>query len=218
MYEKQLLKELEALKNDVNNANLKVVAQPNSIPKPSIIPPLEDDMRSSLRPVTPAPPMPRPASNFLASASTSALPSPKQPSSSPSVPGPSTSRRPPVSPPPPSSASPLGGRFRDGTQSMIVQPSVPPAGPLSAGTPSPSLSQDPLLGKSTPTSASPARPLSGASSSTKLDPSYRPSTPQQVFDPLANLTAATMSQSMRIQPSRPRLDAKIAASKLANMF
>ena len=217
MYEKQLLKELEALKNDVNNANLKTVAQPNSIPRPSIIPPLEDDMRSSIRPVTSAPPMPRPASSFPAFASTSALPSLKQqPSSPPSVPGPSTSRRPPVSPPPPSSASPLGGRFRDGTQSMIVQPSVTPAGPLFTGTPSPSLSQDPLLGKSTPTSASPAHPLSGASSSTKLDPSHRPSTPQ--FDPLANLTAATMSQSMRVQPSRPRLDAKIAASKLANMF
>lgn len=215
MYERQLLKELEALKNDANNANQKVINQPNSLPRPSIIPPLEDDMRPPVRSVTSAPPIPRSASNVPTSASTSALPPPKQQlSTSSSVPGPSTQS---MSPPPPGSAPPPGSRFRDGTQSMLVQPTNPSAGPLSTGSPSLSFSQDPLLGKSISTPASPSRPLSG-SSSTRLDSPHRPSTRQQVFDPLANLTAANMSQSMRVQPSRPRLDAKIAASKLANMF
>ncbi|KAL4076186.1 Vps5 C terminal like-domain-containing protein [Scleroderma citrinum] len=215
MYEKQLLKELEALKNDVGNANQKVIVQPNNIPRPSIVPPLEDDMRPPIRPVTSAPPIPRPASNFPASASTSALPPSKQePPTPPPVPGSSTSIRPPVSSSPHNPVSPLGGRFRDGTQSMFVQPTIPPAGPLSAGSSSPLHPQDPLLGQSISTPVSPAHPLSGTSSSI----SYRPSTPQQAFDPRAHLSPATMSQSMRIQPSRPRLDAKLAASKLANMF
>ena len=42
MYERQLLRELEALRGDVSGAAKKVVAAANGVPKPSIVPPLED--------------------------------------------------------------------------------------------------------------------------------------------------------------------------------
>jgi hypothetical protein len=38
------------------------------------------------------------------------------------------------------------------------------------------------------------------------------------LDPLAQVKPHQMAQSMRVQPTRPRLDAREAASKLANMF
>jgi hypothetical protein len=42
MYEKQLLRELEALRVDVDSAAKKVVPSANGVPKPKYIPPLED--------------------------------------------------------------------------------------------------------------------------------------------------------------------------------
>lgn len=42
MYEKQLLRELEALRVDVDSAAKKVVSSANGVPKPKYIPPLED--------------------------------------------------------------------------------------------------------------------------------------------------------------------------------
>ncbi|KAI6135050.1 Vps5 C terminal like-domain-containing protein [Pisolithus croceorrhizus] len=220
MYEKQLLRELLALKNDVSNANQKAVVQPNNIPKPSIVPPLEDDMKPLSRSITSAPPVPRPSSSVPATASTSTLPIASQGAitSSP-VAGPSTGVRPPLStlPPPPASLS--GGRFRDGTQSMFVQSTSSRGQPLPAAS-SPPVSQDPLLG--TVTSYTSSSNLFSTSSSSPSpatpDTSRRSSASQATFDPLAQLSPTNMSQSMRIQPSRPRLDAKLAASKLANMF
>lgn len=38
------------------------------------------------------------------------------------------------------------------------------------------------------------------------------------MDPLGQTTPSYMSSSVRVQPTRPRLDAREAASKLANMF
>lgn len=38
------------------------------------------------------------------------------------------------------------------------------------------------------------------------------------FDPLGQARPSYMSQSMRVTPTRQRLDAREAASKLANMF
>lgn len=38
------------------------------------------------------------------------------------------------------------------------------------------------------------------------------------LDPLGQGKPNFMSRSLRVQPTRPRLDAKEAASKLANMF
>ncbi|PFH51397.1 hypothetical protein AMATHDRAFT_142590 [Amanita thiersii Skay4041] len=42
MYERQLLRELEALRGDVDNAAKKALPSANDVPKPRIIPPLED--------------------------------------------------------------------------------------------------------------------------------------------------------------------------------
>ena len=41
---------------------------------------------------------------------------------------------------------------------------------------------------------------------------------QSGFDPLGQARPSFMSQSVRVTPQRPRLDAREAASKLANMF
>ncbi|KAI6035047.1 Vps5 C terminal like-domain-containing protein [Pisolithus orientalis] len=220
MYEKQLLRELLALKNDVSNADQKIVVQPNSIPKPSIIPPLEDNTKTASRPIASAPPVPQLSSSVPAVASTSSASIHNQgPITSSQIAGPSTGVRPPVSTSPPPPASLSGGRFQDGTQSMFVQSTGSPRGqppPASSSTP---ISRDPLLGTaSCASSSSPlTRPLSLPSSATP-DPSRRFSASQATFGPLAQLGSTSMSQSMRIQPSRPRLDAKLAASKLANMF
>jgi hypothetical protein len=40
----------------------------------------------------------------------------------------------------------------------------------------------------------------------------------QQTDPLGSIRPHQMSSSVRVQPTRPRLDAREAASKLANMF
>lgn len=212
MYEKQLLKELLALKNDVSNANQKAVVQPNSIPKPSIVPPLEDDMKPLSRSIASAPPVPRPSSNVSSTSGQGAI------TSSP-VAGPSTGVRPPLSTPPPRPVSLSGGQFRDGTQSMFVQSTSSRGKPLPAAS-SPPVSQDPLLGTVARYTSSP-NPYTASSSlpsPATPDTSRRLSASQATFDPLAQLSPTSMSQSMRIQPSRPRLDAKLAASKLANMF
>lgn len=212
MYEKQLLKELLALKNDVSNANQKAVVQPNSIPKPSIVPPLEDDMKPLSRSIASAPPVPRPSSNVSSTSGQGAI------TSSP-VAGPSTGVRPPLSTPPPRPVSLSGGQFRDGTQSMFVQSTNSRGKPPPAAS-TPPVSQDPLLGTVACYTSSP-NPYAASSSlpsPATPDTSRRLSASQATFDPLAQLSPTSMSQSMRIQPSRPRLDAKLAASKLANMF
>jgi hypothetical protein len=41
---------------------------------------------------------------------------------------------------------------------------------------------------------------------------------QNDLDPLGLAKPTYMTSSVRVQPTRPRLDAKEAASKLANMF
>lgn len=224
-YEKQLLRELESLRGDVNTVNQKVTPpKPNGYPKPAIVPPLEDDTLPKVRTAVIAPPIPRPSSGFPAStlpaAQTMFRPHSATPQSSSA--GPSIVRSPTV----PSSApiSPLSqrGRFGDGTQSMFVKPTPSTFGPSGAGRSSSSSSsfpQGPLGGivqTSAPTSPPPNHPLPGTD---PLSVSAVASiNTQQVVDPLAHLTPANMSRSMRVQPSRPRLDARVAASKLANMF
>jgi hypothetical protein len=228
MYEKQLLKELESLRTDVANANQKVVPlKPNGLPKPSVILPLEDDTRLPIRSAATAPPIPRPSSGFPASTPSATQVSFRQHTPVQQSPGagPSTARSSIAPLSPPDSAPPLGGRFGDGTQSMFVKRTASPFGPLVVGHSSSSAShpKGPLGGiiqTSTPTSPTPSHPLTGSDPlSSPLSAPLRPtSAQQQVFDPLGHLTPTNMSQSMRLQPSRPRLDARVAASKLANMF
>ncbi|KAF9054947.1 hypothetical protein BDZ89DRAFT_1087736 [Hymenopellis radicata] len=244
MYERQLLKELEALRGDVNSAAKKVVPSAAPAPRPAFIPKLEDFSKPP-PPRAQPPPASKPNANGFhqppptmrhgpltqspSLASSSSSPRPMSPStthqsiaSRSSISGPS-SPLPPQSPgagpskvfvsPNPSDdgGPPLGGRLVDGTKSMFIRPSSPlvssPSLPASASAIGPSRvgATDPLLGGSTTV---------GPSSST---PALR-SEPSNGLDPLGQARPTYMSSSVRVQPTRPRLDAREAASKLANMF
>ncbi|KAJ3859396.1 Vps5 C terminal like-domain-containing protein [Lentinula novae-zelandiae] len=242
MYERQLLRELEALRSDVANAANKVVPSTN-VPKPTVILPLEEPIRplpppaptpmlsGSYRQETPPPPRmqtpPRlkaalPASSPsdpLASSpprqfSPSIPPSPRQPlpAQSPGA-GPSTPtlERFSDAKPPLDNRPPLGTRFGDGTKSMFVNNSSPLVSPLPS---SPSFDRgggDPLMGSGAP--VRPSSALDGSRRGMNGHPAL-----QNDLDPLGLAKPTYMSSSVRVQPTRPRLDAKEAASKLANMF
>ncbi|KAI0660799.1 Vps5 C terminal like-domain-containing protein [Cubamyces menziesii] len=273
MYERQHLRELEALRPDVENANKKHIPQkPVSAPRPSYIPPLED--------FSSKPPIPRPVSGPPSnaprtaptrapplSASTSfnappqnalpstGIPSPVRPPLPPQSPGagPSSSPAPsqPSFAPPLMDGPPLGGRLVDGTKSMFVKPPSSPLASSAASTPgrsttglpptsqpqtpvpqpAPQIPADPL---SASTSGPPSATFSGAPAPHPLAASaFVPSassplgngrsnsvsgTPNNGLDPLGMAKPVNMSASVRVQPTRPRLDAREAASKLANMF
>ena len=266
MYERQHLRELEALRTDISNAaNVVVQSKPAVVPRPSVIPKLEDDFK---------PPVPRPASaapSSTISANRSAF---VQPSNS-IPPSPITSQRgsggsvaglPPTSPsfsPPPSAGltptsqspippqspgagpsspsphrsaafapplmdgPPLGGRFVDGTKSMFVKGTPSPLAPSSSSTLSPQTPaksagfQSPLHAPSIsagPTTVGTPNPLGHSVSSPLITSSNSYSNGQPELDPLGLAKPHQMSASVRVQPTRPRLDAREAASKLANMF
>ncbi|KAF8913776.1 Vps5 C terminal like-domain-containing protein [Gymnopilus junonius] len=287
MYERQLLRELEALRVDVSNAAKKFVPTTTAAPKPTIVPPLEDDVErphpepaptaplangfhqptlpqpphtagingfvphklpiQAPNPVNPSIPSPSPfpqtpvgpqdplsASSFRSFSSsmrTPASPSPYQqfgrqsaPPHSPSA-GPSStiSSGPSAAPKLAADEPPLGGRFVDGTKSMFITKtsSAPRPSPLSLSSSAsnlqnhgpisnPSAPFDPLRSDSYPAVSSPLNE-SAARGALQLSRS-------QDTDPLASIKPHQMSSSMRVQPTRPRLDAREAASKLANMF
>ncbi|OAX44021.1 hypothetical protein K503DRAFT_679743 [Rhizopogon vinicolor AM-OR11-026] len=232
MYEKQLLRELEALRTDVNNADQKVAPpQPNAFPKPPVVLPLEDDTQPTHTKATPSVISVAKHSNRVPSSTPSPTHSSFRhnplPPQSPGA-GPSTPQRSPFAPPHTlpqpqrETGPPLGGRLVNGTKSMFISSSPSPLGPpAAASASSPSLPQGPLGGTiHSPTpSFAPSDPLavSTPSLSTANVPA-RSASAQQAVDPLGMFTATNMTQSMRVQPSRPRLDARLAASKLANMF
>ena len=142
MYERQLLKELEALRPDISGAADKVVHQPNGVPKPTVILPLEE-------PPVPKP-TPPPVKNTLnpPPLTTHSFSTSRIPDAAPTVPGPrpgppllqqpgpeivrsmtspqptSPQRTTPIPPLVNSNNDPLlGNRFGDGTRSMFVRPS-----------------------------------------------------------------------------------------------
>ena len=279
MYERQLLRELEALRGDVSSAAKKVVAVANGVPKPSIVPPLEDfSDRNHVEPIPSAPiangfhkttqsqvphtagilsdnggpqgftphklpnqpqaPVPSlfPQTRLgrqepLSAASVqsfSAARGPFTPSSSQHIPNsPLTPQSPEAGPSsptiaperqsvprPPVNEAPLGGHFVDGTKSMFVtkRTSSPRPSPLSVSSstsniPGPNAPFDPLRNDS----------YTGPVSSPSHGPSQQASQTQET-DPLGFIRPHQMSSSVRVQPTRPRLDAREAASKLANMF
>jgi hypothetical protein len=135
MYERQLLKELEALRPDISGAADKVVPQANGAPKPTVILPLEEPPLHK-----PAPPPAKNAQNSppltAPSFSTSRILD-----ASPNISGPRPGLPPPQQPSPeivrsmtsPQPTSPqrpvnsnndplLGNNFVDGTRSMFVRP------------------------------------------------------------------------------------------------
>jgi hypothetical protein len=240
MYERQLLRELESLRPDVAGSNAKVLPKANGIPKPTIIPPLEDDFKPSV-----------PSAGLSASlnrgpVSASSIPpnvAPGRPGISqapvppPQSPGAGTSKSPVVvqqaprqplasqnSSPDMASAQarstepPLGGRFVDGTRSMFIQPSS------SSSFPSPSLGEVPRTPTGVPRPANTnTDPLSGGPLMSS-EPVQRPFSTDGTtrgtsdVDPLGGIRPSHMSASVRVQPTRRKLDAREAASKLANMF
>ena len=232
MYERQLLRELESLRPDVASSNAKAVSRANGIPQPTIIPPLEDDFKPPAPLAERNPPLnrgPVPSSS-VPPGFVSGRPSASQAPMPPQSPGAGSSKSPIIasqsprspfivqnnSPVPPtqvrSAEPPLGGRFVDGTKSMFVHSSssAQPTQASGAGSPSfaPRSNTDPLLGGPLGTS----------------DPIHRPGTADGTarggndVDPLGGLRPSYMSASVRVQPTRQRLDAREAASKLANMF
>ena len=255
MYERQHLRELEALRPDVQNADKKhIPAKPAVAPRPSYVPPLEDfasraaavppplqsaPISGSLRTTSPSingPLSARPASpaqavvpqRYTPQLPSSAMNSPLQsPGAGPSSPVAPTPRPPvPVSAPAPlMDGPPLGGRFVDGTKSMFVKHTPSPlASPTTSQAPTNRPVVHSPLHSSTNTAAYAPHPLAQSTSSASLDSPLHASAPNVVngrvddLDPLGMAKPAYMSQSVRVQPTRPRLDAREAASKLANMF
>ncbi|KAI0832621.1 Vps5 C terminal like-domain-containing protein [Trametes gibbosa] len=270
MYERQHLRELEALKPDVGNADKKHVPQkPVSAPRPSYIPPLEDfaPKLSIPRPASGPPSnVPRVASPSVPPLSASAFinGSSQNPLGPAGISSPVRSPLPHQSPgagpssvastssqshfaPPLMDGPPLGGRLVEGSKSMFVKPPSSPlassAVPTSTSTPTlSSTPQSPTRAAAAP--STPADPLSATSSGPPSGfPSVAPhplaasmfvpstssplgngrsnsvsSTQNNDLDPLGMAKPVNMSASMRVQPTRPRLDAREAASKLANMF
>ncbi|EMD40944.1 hypothetical protein CERSUDRAFT_149507 [Gelatoporia subvermispora B] len=257
MYERQLLRELEALRPDVSNANKKTLPpKATAAPRPKVIPPLEDFSKPPMLRAASGPPANAPKMSPISSSTPALIPPasnggpPLGPLSvSPLHPTPNVVRAPlppqspgagPSSPvpqqashtSPPMDGPPLGGRFVDGTKSMFVKsnstpltssplsPSstLPPSTPHSPTPTSRMAAESPLhapvahaphpLAASSPLSVGPVPRMNGRPASAM----------NQDTDPLGIAKPAQMSQSMRIQPTRPRLDAREAASKLANMF
>ncbi|KAF9076982.1 hypothetical protein BDP27DRAFT_1357740 [Rhodocollybia butyracea] len=275
MYERQLLRELEALRADVANAANKVAPSSTTAPKPTVILPLEEPapppflppapVSNGYRQDTPPPRMQTPPTirapppstfnshnnidpllgattsrgllsqppispspsqqtfNSRGSISTSSSFSSRQGQFAPSVP--SSPRQPLLAQSPGAGPStptlertrtplddgpPLGGRFGDGTRSMFVNPSSP----LTPASPSSSAFNrgggDPLMG------TIPVRPSSALDGNRKGMNGN--GIIQNDLDPLGLAKPTYMTGSVRVQPTRPRLDAKEAASKLANMF
>lgn len=248
MYERQHLRELEALRPDVQNADKKHTPTKSAVPpRPSYIPPLEEfaTKASIPPPLNSAPPLgngrtpsstashPGPLSARPASPSTipqrytpvlpsSAIQSPPQsPGAGPSSPV-AQSARPqiPVSTPV-NDGPPLGGRLVDGTKSMFVKHTPSPLSPAAtAATPNRPSIPSPLHSATAPS----PHPLAQSMSFASVESPLHSSTPNvangraEDLDPLGTAKPSYMSQSVRVQPTRPRLDAREAASKLANMF
>ncbi|KAH9943262.1 Vps5 C terminal like-domain-containing protein [Epithele typhae] len=252
MYERQHLRELEALRPEVSAADKKHVPQkPVTAPRPayvplsktspthpSNVPPRTHRVTSSMIAPSHAP-APSSHTNGFPQGPLSAGPAPGRAPIPPQSPGAGPSSAATTSGSfarPTSDGPPLGGRLVDGTRSMFVKPPmsplastgppkppgtglppVPPSNqsapisPLHASGP-PSGSSHPLGGGGDPLSASTfvSSAIPGRSNSVSA-------TLANDLDPLGMARPAYMSATVRT-PTRPRLDAREAASKLANMF
>lgn len=137
MYERQHLRELEALRPDIQGADKKYVPQkPVSAPRPTYIPPLEDYSK---------PPVPRPASGPPTSV-------PRQgPPVAPPLNGTASMYGPPLVPPINASVSsngPSQGPLSSGVSSPVrgpLPPQSPGAGPSSSPAPTQSSFAPPLM-------------------------------------------------------------------------
>ncbi len=193
LYEKQLLKELEALRPDFSNVNKR--AADIKVTKQSLL-----DAGAPVR-TNSAPDLPR-----------------MNPTSS----SPTVSPGPPLSPPQDASGPPLArpAARMDGTQSMFLPPSAQSGSPTS---PDPSARPSPgspnFVAQRAAFPSQNADPLGaggsymGPSSPRKMEDSIH-GRPGQRFGPGTN----TLARSTYVQPSRSKLDAREAAAKLANFL
>jgi hypothetical protein len=119
-------------------------------------------------------------------------------------------------------APPLGGRFVEGTKSMFIKRHPSPlSSPALASSSSSQFSPGPLQ-RAQIASSNRANPLSRASTLPAIDGAPigingHGSDKNESLDPLGQGKPNFMSSSLRV-PTRSRLDAKEAASKLASMF
>jgi hypothetical protein len=273
MYERQLLRELESLRGDISNAAKKNVVAVDGVPKPSIVPPLEDYPASQPAPSAPlvngfhrhqshlrtppqtaapssqsfTPHLPPPhGAAATQNPLTSSFSQTQQVAYQKNQPLPASSNQPftpqlshfrglpPQSPgagpstpasshyPSPKSAvvePPLGGRFVDGTKSMFIKPtfstlaSSSPVSSSSAGLSGSPSKFDPLRSDTYNGQSVPSPLHDSAREGLDSHPTLR-----QQTDPLGQIKPHQMASSVRVQPTRPRLDPREAASKLANMF
>ncbi|KAF8897839.1 Vps5 C terminal like-domain-containing protein [Infundibulicybe gibba] len=221
MYERQLLRELEALRGDVNNAASKVAPVSNGSQNPPRPQPTAPESNPGFGPIAPRSQQQRPeplAANSLFPShqtTTSHLPTQSLSRQSGSMQSPGAGPSTPTSgqmsfAKPPTDEPPLGGRFVDGTKSMFVKTTSSPTHP-------------PTLPKNAPNPG----PLSGSRFESPLHNTFNGS----VHSPLHNAPQRgiqglpSQSEGQNCQhdgsvraPARPRLDAREAASKLANMF
>lgn len=122
---------------------------------------------------------------------------------------------------PPSTASPLGPAvtapkpaFAPSTSTQFNTPSAS----AQFNTPSASAQFQSPLHVSGPLGQSITAPVIDSPLTNGLNRSGGPASQAGGFDPLGQARPSYMSQSVRVAPTRPRLDAREAASKLANMF
>ncbi|KAF5333555.1 hypothetical protein D9611_002584 [Ephemerocybe angulata] len=194
----------------------------NSPLPPSPAPSQPGPSQGPLTPTTPSHPFgPGPSSTF--NSPISRRPFPQQPPmAGPS--GSSSSTKPePRRAGPLSSEPPLGGKFVDGTRSMFIQSPVaaPPLGASQSTSGIPSANQpfDPLRNEAYTSRSATASPLHGGQRSASVQGNASASESSSgAFDPLGQIKTHQMSSSMRVQPRKPKLDPREAASKLANMF
>lgn len=220
-YERQRLRELEALRPDFKNADAKYIA-PAPLPKrPVYVPKLEDDLRPAPPPIKTqsAPPQQPPlgtAASFrpphLAPTPPSKSPNPRPASalppqspgagpSAPSTPHFSRSGTPSLPPSSPSAASaglPFGGKFVDGSKSMFISPSKPGASgspiPASQVHPPNPLSANPTVSATGHPQTNPTSPLAGKAQGTMQQP-YRDLDPLGPLGPTAQVRRTLTSSS-----------------------
>lgn len=182
---------------------------------------------SSGVPTPQAAPTPRPAAKLPQALPPTRTGSLQSPGAGPSSPVP---QRPASAAPPLSDGPPLGGRFVDGTKSMFIKPSpsMSSASPSSSSPSKKATFQSPLHASGSGSGAAP-HPLAADRLGPLADPLAAVSRVangtvksngkiEEELDPLGMARPSYMSASVRVQPTRPRLDAREAASKLANMF
>ncbi|KAL5508464.1 VPS17 [Sanghuangporus vaninii] len=223
-YERQRLRELEALRPDFKAADSKYIPPAPAPSRPAFVPKLEEEIKPAPPPVRPAPtaaqrPPPGSAASFRPpnmgpvppskTLGSSTLP-PQSPGAGPSAPSSATAPRAPIS----ATVPPLGGRLVDGTKSMFITSSSSTAS-VASPSPKPKAAHDPLgtMSSAPPTvshSPAPSTPKSPVAPSAvppqaKAPEVYRETDPLGPLSPTATvrrtLTSSSFAAPLSTAPS-----------------